>query len=152
MKQTISRYFGPIGVLIFLALCLVPNGQAQASGCTPLTRGIVPPYQVATVCTFTSTSSRVTISSPGITYWRVIALPAGTISACTLSLDSSANGTTFTTGGVIAAATIGSCASAGMYVATTATTPTLFAGINPSVTGSGTLTVVLLGYVNKPKV
>src|SRR5579863_2752350 len=125
-----------------------PLGNAQA--CSPLSQGAAPPYQLGMQCTFTASSSPVVFNSPGLSYWQVTSMPAGTVSACSVSLDSSLNGSSFTTGGILAAATIGSCASAASYTNSSPTTPALFGRITPTITGTGTLTVVIYGYSDNP--
>jgi hypothetical protein len=144
-----NRYFVPLGLALFLLLCLVPSGQAQ-TGCTPIS-GSSQPWQLGLTCTFNSSSTATgAFSVKGLTFWQVLFVPTGTVSAATLSLDSSATGTSWTTGGIIAAATIGSAAAAGSYSNTTATTPTLYGQLTPSITGSGSVTVMLFGYVSQP--
>jgi hypothetical protein len=136
-----------LGLLLFFLLCLVPvgYGQQQVSQ-TPGT-----PWQLGLSVTFTANSSSTAgFNVSGLTYWRVIFVPSGTVSACSLSLDSSSTPGTFSTGGILAAATIGSCASAGMYITTNSTTPTIQARLTPTITGTGSVTVVLFGYTDNP--
>jgi hypothetical protein len=139
--------FTAVGLLLFFLLCLVPCGQAQQG--TPLSYASAP-AQVALSWNLTANSSATGgFSVNGLRYWQIIFVPSGTVSACGLSFDSS-TGSGFSTGGIIASATIGSCASAGSYNNTTGTTPTLLGQITPTITGSGSVAVVLLGYVNNP--
>ena len=153
MKPKQNRWYTAAGLLLFFLLSLVPSGQAQLSGGTqqgvPVSYANVP-AQLSLSWTFTSSSSPTGgFSVKGMGYWQLFFVPVGTVSACSVSFDSS-TGSGFTTGGVIAAATIGSCASAASYANSTATTPTLLGQLTPTITGTGSVTVVLLGYVNNP--
>jgi len=142
-----KKLFTLIGLLVFLALCLVPNGQAQQG--TPLSYASAP-AQLALSWNFTASSQPTGgFTVNGLRYWQILFVPGGTVSGCTLSLDSS-TGSGFSTGGIIASGTIGSCASAGGYSNSSATTPTLLGQLTPTITGTGSVTVVLLGYVNNP--
>jgi hypothetical protein len=146
-----KRYFLPIGICVFLLLCLVPNGEAQASPCVQDPLGAAPTWQVGLKCTFTSASTPVPFTATGIQYWIVAFVPSGTVSGATLSLDSSISGSSWTTGGIIPAATIGAMTSSGSYGPNaTGTTPSLFGRLNPTITGSGTVVVTLHGYIVNP--
>jgi hypothetical protein len=145
-----NRYFTIVGLLIFLLLCMVPNGQAQA--CVPVSQGVAPSWQVGLKCTFTAASTPVSFSANGLVFWQIFSVPTGTLSAASLSLDSSATGLSWSTGGILSAGTIGSLTSATSYSNSSATTPTNFAQLTPTVTGTGTITVTLFGYVNNPAI
>lgn len=145
MKRT-NRFFTLLGILLFLALCFVPNARGQSNSLS----FIAAPAQIAQSYTFTANSSATPgFNVNGLRYWQILFVPSGTVSACSISLDSSV-GSGYTSGGIVAAATIGSCASAGAYSNSSPTTPTLLGQITPSITGTGSVTVVLLGYVNNP--
>ena len=137
-----------IGLLLFFLLCLVPTGQAQS--CFSVSSTPSAPWQVGLHCTFTSTSSSFAFRAPGVTYWQIFFVPSGTVSAATLSVDSSATGATYSTGGVIPAATIGAMTSVGSYTNSSATTPTEFAQLTPTITGSGQVIVTVFGYNVNP--
>jgi hypothetical protein len=142
-----KRFFVPIGLLVFFALCLVPSGNAQQGIQVSYASA---PAQLALSWTFTASSpSTNAFTVNGLRYFQLFFVPAGTVSACAISLDSS-TGSGFSTGGILSSATIGSCASATIYANTTATTPTLIGQLTPTITGTGTVTVILLGYVNNP--
>ena len=143
-----NRWFTAAGLLMFFLLCLIPNGQAQQA--TPLSQAPGLPYQVGLWWRFTSASgSTGGFTSIAVTYWRVQWIVTGSLSGCSLSLDSINNGTV-TTGGVISAATIGSCASTGSYITTSATTPASLAQLTPTITGAGSIIVSVLGYTDNP--
>jgi hypothetical protein len=144
-------FYTAIGLLLFFLLCLVPNGEAQS--CVPLSQPASAPWQLGQVCTFTSASGAYgAISAKGILFWKIASVPNGTISAASLSVDSSATGlaSSWSIGGIIPSATIGSLTAASLYQNTSTTTPTNFVQLTPSITGTGTLTVTVLGFVNAP--
>lgn len=142
-----NRFFTAIGLFMFFLLCLVPSGVAQTG--TPVSYASMP-AQLALSWTFNSASPATGgFTVAGLRYWQIVFVPVGTVSGCGVSFDSS-TGSGFTTGGIIASATIGSCASAATYANSSATTPTQIGQLTPSVTGTGSVIVVLLGYVNNP--
>jgi hypothetical protein len=149
MIKNNDRFFTALGLLFFFLLCLVPAGQAQQG--TPLSYAAAP-AQLALSWNFTASSPATGgFTVNGLRYWQVLFIPTGTVSTCSLSLDSSAAGNgSFSTGGIISAGTIGSCASAGSYSNSSGTTPTLQGQLTPTITGTGSVEVVLLGYVNNP--
>jgi hypothetical protein len=147
-----NRWFTPLGLLLFFLLCLVP-AEAQGPACVQITPNSNSAYQLGQKCNFTSSSTAVGgFGASGLTYWQVFFVPSGTVSGATLSLDSSATGLSgsWSTGGVIAAGTIGAMTSAGSYANSSATTPTNFVQLTPTITGTGTVTVILFGYTNNP--
>lgn len=146
---TASRWYTAIGLLLFFLLCLVPNGQAQT--CVSVSQGATPPWQLGTKCVFTAASTPVPIGNvAGLSYFQILFVPTGTVSGATLSLDSSATGSSYATGGIIAAASIGAMTSAGSYSNSSAATPTVYGQLTPTITGSGSVTVIVFGYVNNP--
>jgi hypothetical protein len=116
------------------------------------------PYQLAGVWKFNSSSTATGgFDVRGISYYRVFYVPVGTLSGCSLSIDSatSTNSTTGaltspTIGGILAAATIGSCTSPGQYVTTSAAGISAYGQVTPTITGTGSLIVVLYGYSDNP--
>jgi hypothetical protein len=146
MKLKHNRWFVPLGLLVFFLLSLVPNGQGQA---TPLSYAAAP-AQISLSWTFTASSPATSaFNVAGLRYFQMVFVPVGTVSACGVSFDSS-TGSGFTTGGIFSSATIGSCAAAGGYSNSIATTPTQLGQLTPTITGSGSVIVVLLGYVYSP--
>lgn len=146
-----NRFLVPAGLMLFLALCLVPVAQAQQATPTPVNQAAGVPWQLGLSWTFTATSTSTSaIPVKGLTYWRLLYVPSGTVSSCSLSFDSSALGVSYSTGGIVSAGTIGSCAAASMFVTTSATVPTNFGQLTPTITGSGSVTVVLFGYTDNP--
>jgi hypothetical protein len=146
MKKNFS--FVLLGLVLFVALCFVPAGQAQA--CLAVSSTPSAPWQVGLHCNFTSASTGFPFRAPGVTYWQIFFVPSGTVSAATLSLDSSATGLSYSTGGVITSGTIGAMTSVGSYQNTSATNPTEFAQLTPTITGSGQVSVTLFGYNVNP--
>ena len=108
--------------------------------------------QLSGTWTFTSASAATGgFSVEGLSYWQFFFIPSGTVTTCAVSFDSSTNGgTSFSVGGIETAATIGSCASAGSYANSSASTPTTTGQLTPTITGTGSVTVILFGYVNTP--
>jgi hypothetical protein len=145
-----NRLFIPIGMLIFFALCFVPGGEAQS--CANFAQGAAPNWNIGMKCTFNAGSAPVSFFSAGSVYWQVFYGPAGTVSAATLSLDSSATGlsTSWSTGGILSTGTIGAMTSAGSYSNSTPTTPSNYAQLTPTITGTGSVTVVIFGFSTYP--
>lgn len=141
-----------LAVVSLLAFLLAASANAQS--CTQLAQGTVPPYQLGLVCNFTASSAPFgAFQTNGILYWQVTFVPSGTVSSASLSLDSSTTGLSgsWTTGGILSAATIGSMTSAGHYGPnSSATTAANYGQLTPTVVGTGTVTVTLLGYTNSP--
>jgi hypothetical protein len=141
-------------LFLLAGVFLLSLRAAQAQSCAQYTQGQAPPYELGLICQFTATSAPFgAFKTNGVLYWRVSWVPSGTISSASLSLDSSTTGLSgsWTTGGILAAATIGSIASAGNYGPNaTATTPSNYGQLTPTITGSGSITVVLLGYSENP--
>jgi hypothetical protein len=137
------------GLLMFFLLCLVPGGNAQT--CVPVSQGATPPWQSGVKCVFTSASGPIAMGNvAGLNYFQIFFVPTGTVSAASLSLDSSPTGASYSIGGIIASASIGSMTSAGSYSNSSGVTPTAFGQLTPSITGSGSVTVTIFGYVNAP--
>jgi hypothetical protein len=139
-------------IFIIGLLCLSAAAQIQpGTGGGQLQQQTGVPYQLGGPLVFTSSSLATGgFNVKGLRYWQLIWVPSGTVSSCAISLDSSSDGSTFTTGGIIASGTIGSCATAGSYSNSSATTPSNVGRITPTITGSGNVTVALFGYVNNP--
>jgi hypothetical protein len=143
-----NSIFTIVGLLIFLLLCLVPSGQAQQA--TPLSQSPGMPWQLGLYWNFTASSGATGgFNTTSYSYWRIWWKVTGTISGCSISFDSITNGTP-TIGGIISAPTIGSCASSGSYVTTSATVPATMGQLTPTITGTGTVTVAVLGYTDNP--
>ena len=148
-SKQLKTIFTLLGLLAFFLLCLVPSGYAQKGTPVPYANN---PAQLALSWTFTSSSAATGgFTARGLSWWQIYFIPSGTISGCSLSLDSSV-GSGFNTGGIISSSSIGSCASAGSYTnaSGSATTPTLLGQVTPTITGTGSVIVVLFGYVNNP--
>lgn len=143
MKIT-KRIFVLVGLLLFFALCLVPSGEAQT--CLPISSTPSAPWQVGLHCTFSSSSTSFSFRAPGTTYWAIYFVPSGTVSAASLSLDSSATGSSYSTGGVISSSAIGAMTSVGSYMNTNPTSPTEFVQLTPSITGTGQVAVTIFGF------
>ena len=144
-----KRWYTVFGLLLFLLLCLVPGGEAQQGTPVPYSSN---PAQLALSWTLNSTSpATAAFNVSGLRFWQLNFIPIGTVSACSVSVDSSTgSGSGFSVGGILASGTIGSCASAATYANSSATTPTLLGQLTPTITGSGSVVVVLLGYANNP--
>jgi hypothetical protein len=142
-----NRWYTAVGLLVFFLLSLVPGGQAQIGA--PVSY-VSMPAQLALSWTFNSNSPATGgFTVAGLRYWQITFVPVGTVLTCAVSLDSSV-GAGFSTGGVIPSSTIGSCATATTYSNSSSTTPTQIGQLTPTITGSGSVIVVLLGYINNP--
>jgi hypothetical protein len=141
-----NRLFLPIGLLLFLALCLVP-GQAQQG--TPLSLVSGEPFQLGlawpSVTAGSGSMNNFTVS--GLQYYMVQWVVNGTVSACSVTVDGGAiPGGSFSTGSIVSSQT---CTSTGVYT-TTSATQNVRAQLTYSITGSGSVTFVLLGYTQNP--
>ncbi len=142
-----NRFFTVLGLLLFLLLCFVPNGNTQQG--TPLSYANAP-AQLSLSWSFTASSSATGgFNVTGLRYFQMFFIPTGTVNSCNVSFDSS-TGSGFVTGGIITSSTIGSCANSGFYSNATPTNPTLIGQLTPSINGSGSVTILLLGWVNNP--
>jgi len=127
-----------------------PGIQQPSSGALAESSGV--PWQIAGIWTFNASSPPTGgFNVVGLKYFQLVFVPSGTVSTCAISFDSSINsGTSFTTGGLISAGTIGSCASASTYANSSAVTATLTGQLTPTITGTGSVTVTMFGYINNP--
>lgn len=146
-----NRLFLPIGLIVFFFLSL---GLTQAQSCVQNTQGANPAWELGLVCQFSASSAPFGgFRTNGIIYWQISWVVNGTISSASLSLDSSTTGLSgsWTTGGILSAATIGSLATTGHYgLNSSPTTSSNYGQLTPSITGSGIITVTLLGYSESP--
>lgn len=148
-----NRYLAPIGVLLFLALCLVPAAPAQQG--SPISFASGQPFQVgieycvgtAATCPAgvipisvgTASSGRFTVS--GLQSFVVVYQPAGTTSGCTFTLDGVNQLGIVTTGGIVASQ---SCTSAGSF-ATSSATQYVQGQLSYSVTTTGSVIFTVFG-------
>ena|ERR1700730_17740834 len=124
-----------------------------------------PSQRIAGSFTFTSISTAsLAFDVRGISYYRVLFVPQGTVTTCSFSLDSGTSvdpvlGTLIapTIGGILPGGALNmptmnlpSCATAGYFVTYLPARPSLYAQITPTITGSGSVTVVLIGYSEVP--
>lgn len=133
MKRT--KLLTLTGVLAFLLLCVMPNVAAQSA-------------QLGMTWAFNSSSGQTGLFSVGgLQYFTLIWIPNGTVSGCTLTVD----GNTIAGGATSTGSLVGSqsCTSAGSYTSGSAVQG-VQAKVTPTITGSGTVTVFLFGYVNNP--
>jgi hypothetical protein len=124
---------------------------------------INPSQRIAGSFTFTSSSTAsLGFDVRGISYYRLLWVPQGTVTSCNLSLDSG-NSIDPTLGTIIGPLIGGitmppnlpalgplDCSTAGYYVTTFPARISLYAQITPTITGSGSVTVVLIGYSESP--
>lgn len=118
-------------LFIFLLLCGLSFGQ-----------------QAMLTQNFTSAvaGTSINLTNSPVTVHRISWTPAGTVTTCTVALDSSADGISWNAGGVIAGQT---CTSGG--VATFTVADVNFVRINvTTLTGGGNLNVAYTGYVVNP--
>jgi hypothetical protein len=160
------------GLLCVLAiLCCGASARLEAQGIVgpgPAKLNLVNPSErIGGAFTFTSSSTAsLGFDVRGISYYRVIWVPQGTVTSCTLSLDSGNSVDPIL--GTLVAPTIGGimfggqpssmaalnfkpdCTTAGYYVTPFPARSSLYAQITPTITGSGSVTVVLFGYSEFP--
>jgi hypothetical protein len=133
-----ASYLVPLGILLFLALSLVPSGTAQQSPPTPipLQIGFTWPAQGAGAGSFGA------IDVTGKLYFAVDWVVSGTVATCTVTLDgATSRGGTFNTGSIISAQ---SCTSSGSFT-TSAATENVQAQLTYSITGTGSVTFTVRG-------
>jgi hypothetical protein len=148
-RKILSLLFA--GMMILASAAIAGAQTCQQYGQT--TVASTTPYLIALKCNFTASSQPFgAFQSAGVLFWNIQWTPVGTVSAASLSVDSSTTGAsgTWTTGGTIPSATIGSLATPNTYSNGSATTPTPFAQLTASVTGSGSVVVTIFGYATNP--
>jgi hypothetical protein len=161
--KTIRQLFVALSVLAVAGVIMgsgaIPPAAAQIVGSAPhleQTPGM--PWQLGGIWKFNASSSATPgFDVRGISYYRILYVPVGTLSACSLSIDS-ATAVSSTTGalsspsigGIVSAATIGSCVNPGEYITTSAAAVSLYGQVTPTITGTGSLVVVLYGYSDNP--
>jgi hypothetical protein len=145
--------------LSVLALICMGVAEAQVVGsASHLQQTAGTPWQLGGVWKFSSSSTATPgFDVRGLSYYRILYVPVGTLSACSLSIDSATavNSTTGalsspSIGGIVSAATIGSCVNPGEYITTSAAPVSLYGQVTPTITGTGSLVVVLYGYSDNP--
>ena len=139
-----------LALLCSVLLALLPFAQSQAVAGSSLNYNAVPlalTWPAFTAGTFSSAP----FSIAGLNYFQIVAIPNGTVSACSVSVDgATAIAGSFSTGSIISAVTIGSCASPILYTTSSAVSPALQGRITVTVTGTGSVTLVVLGYHTSP--
>lgn len=138
--RNIMKWPSLLALLATLAL-------AQTGGPTKVNYPPGNVFQVGWGWSFDSTSVQTTtnVNTSGIAWYLVVWVPNGTVSGCTLTMDGSSGGV-YSTGSLIPSQT---CTSAGTYTTPAAVFSTS-AKVTPTITGSGSLTVYIFGYVNNP--
>jgi len=152
--------------LVAILYCGVP-ARMQAQGIVgpgPAKLDLVnPSRRIVGSFTFTSSSTAsLGFDVRGISYYRLLWVPQGTVTSCNLSLDSGNSldpilGTVITPmiGGITMPPNLPAlgpldCTTPGYYVTTFTARISLYAQITPTITGSGNVTVVVIGYSESP--
>jgi hypothetical protein len=145
MKR-MNRLFTALGILAFLALCFVPSARGQAPTQLSYQAGV--PFQLAGSYSFTASSTQTSaFNVGGLQYFELVWIPAGTVSTCTLTVDGAPiAGGTFTVGSLVGSQT---CTASGSVI-TSSAAQAAQAKITPAITGSGTVTIFIFGFVNNP--
>lgn len=140
--KTHSRYLVPIGILFYLLLCLVPSSNAQKAGQPfPFQIGLSWPAQSAGSASFGG------FEVTGLQYFSVDWIVAGTVSACTVTLDGASSiGGAYSTGSIVSSQ---NCASTGTF-STSTPTQNVQAQLTYNITGSGSVTFVVRGFALNP--
>jgi hypothetical protein len=157
--KTMQKLFA-IAALAPLLAGLGPRSDAQVvgPGYTKIQQLQGFPWQFAGDWKFNSGSTATAgFDVRGISYYRIHFVPVGTMSSCSLSVDSAAavdpvQGTLTSPviGGILSAATIGSCTSAGQYITTASAGISAYGQITPSIVGTGSVIVTVFGYTDNP--
>lgn len=126
-------------IFLFLSLTIVvPQGTSQTTQWYT--------YQVTGGLGAVATSTTYNITVTGAAFHNLVWTTSGTVSTCSIQVDSSPDGTTWTLGGVITAKT---CTSNGSALSTS--TIVNFVRINLTVlSGGGSVNFNLSGYINNP--
>jgi hypothetical protein len=144
--------------LAFAAAPLFVEAQVVGPGAARLQQTSGYPWQLAGDFPFTSTSTATAgFDVRGISYYRILWIPQSFSGTCSISLDG-ATGVVAGTGalaspvigGILSAATIGSCATAGEYVTTSIAGVAAYGQITPTIVGTGTVIVIIFGYTDNP--
>jgi hypothetical protein len=126
LKKLLCK-IGLVGALVLLGL--VPTGHGQAIAQRSFTTNVV------------GADVGVDLTGTVVTQHKIIWRPVGTVSSCTVALDSSADGVTWSAGGVIAGQT---CTSNGSVALTTANVNRVRINVT-AFTGSGMVIVTYKG-------
>jgi hypothetical protein len=133
------------------ALALVCSASAPLHAQTggpsrlPFVTGIPPQYDWA--FTFTTSSGQTpSFNTAGVAWYQVFWITQGTISGCTLTIDGLVAGGTYSTGSLMSSQ---SCTSNNSYTSGSAVYATS-AKVTPTITGSGSVSVYIFGYINNP--
>jgi hypothetical protein len=102
-------------------------------------------YQIVQSFTITGTQTGSIIGS-GAAFHQITWNVSGTLTTCSVTIDSSPDGITWTVGGIIAAQT---CTSNGQVLSTSLIVNYVRVNVS-TLSGTGTLTVNLTGYSNSP--
>jgi len=157
--KTNRKLFVALCVLAVVSIVGADTLEAQVVGsASHLQQSSGMPWQLGGVWKFSSSSTATPgFDVRGLSYYRILFVPVGTLNSCSLSIDSATavNSTTGalsspTIGGIVSAATIGSCVNPGEYITTSAAPVSLYGQVTPTITGTGSLVVVLYGYSDNP--
>jgi hypothetical protein len=151
------KKFRKLFALSLFALLSIVGATAQivgSEGHLQQTAGM--PWQLGGDWKFNSSSTATPgFDVRGLSYYRLTWVPVGTVSACTLSIDSASSVTAGTgalssptIGGILSAGTIGSCATAGTFVTSSPAGISAYGQITPTITGTGSVIVTLFGYTD----
>jgi hypothetical protein len=148
MKKLVRNLLVILFMVGLLSLVVAPPALSQTGGPSQIIYPVAVPYQLGLAYTFTSSSVQTaSFNTKGIGWYQMIWVPQGTVSGCTLTVDGlNAAGTAYTTGSLMTSQT---CTSAGSNTIGSAVFATQ-GKITPTVTGSGSVTVFLFGFVNNP--
>lgn len=131
---------------IFLSLLVVASIISYLGPQTPL-RAQQSSGGVAVLTAGSQARFSLTLIGSGTNYHQITWFVVGSLSACSITLDTSTNNSTWTTGGAITAQT---CTSNGSATSTAVTSNYVSINSSASITGTGTLYVTYTGYLNNP--
>lgn len=145
---------------VLVILCCGLSGRIEAQGTAPIQAlGGSIPWQFGAIWTFNSSSpASLGFDVRAISVYTIRYIPVGTITTCSLSIDSGASidptlGTLVspTIGGIVAARNI-DCSAPGTWDTSGAIWggTAAYARVTPTITGSGSVIVVILGYTEAP--
>lgn len=141
MRRT--NIFVALGLLTFFLLCCVPGGQGQSQ--LPYTQ--VQSVSVTWPTLTAGSGSLANFNVTGLQFFNVQWAVSGSVSACTVTVDGAPiAGGAFSTGSIVSSQT---CTSSGAFT-TSSATHNVLGRLTYSITGTGTVTFTVVGYIQNP--
>jgi len=127
-------------LIIGISLVYFDNSHVNAQTVQPFS------YVLVNSFTATGSSSSDNLIGNGSTYHKLVWNVVGSLSTCTVAVDSSADGSSWSAGGIITGQT---CTSNGNTISNSVVANYVRITVT-AISGSGSLSAILYGYVNNP--